>query len=397
MISEKMLALGKSDNEIRAIAAYADKRRGEIGSENVFDFSIGNPNVPAPDKVRDTLIELLKNEESLALHGYTAAPGAMAARKAAARQESERAGHEIPAESIYLTSGASSSLSIVMSALVREGEKVVLLAPFFPEYRVFAENAGAEVVTVPPAGDDMQPFMAAFEDAVSQENVAAVIINSPNNPSGAILSEQTLRVMAKILGVAQEERGRSIYLISDEPYRELVYGGVSVPFVPDIYSNTLVCYSYSKSLSLPGERLGYIMVPPCVKDSADVFAAVCGAGRALGYVCAPSLMQHMLTSCAGIQPDITSYAKNRDTLYNELSSLGFELVRPDGAFYLFVKAPKGDSAAEFCEKAKRFELLLVPSDSFGVEGYARLAYCVSEKTAEASLPAFKRLAELYGL
>ncbi len=397
MISEKMLALGKSDNEIRAIAAYADKRRGEIGSENVFDFSIGNPNVPAPDKVRDTLIELLKNEESLALHGYTAAPGAMAARKAAARQESERAGHEIPAESIYLTSGASSSLSIVMSALVREGEKVVLLAPFFPEYRVFAENAGAEVVTVPPAGDDMQPFMAAFEDAVSQENVAAVIINSPNNPSGAILSEQTLRVMAKILGVAQEERGRSIYLISDEPYRELVYGGVSVPFVPDIYSNTLVCYSYSKSLSLPGERLGYIMVPPCVKDSADVFAAVCGAGRALGYVCAPSLMQHMLTSCAGIRPDITSYAKNRDTLYNELSSLGFELVRPDGAFYLFVKAPKGDSAAEFCEKAKRFELLLVPSDSFGVEGYARLAYCVSEKTAEASLPAFKRLAELYGL
>ena len=396
MISEKMLALGKSENEIRAIAAYADKRRGEIGAEKVFDFSIGNPSVPAPEKVRKTLIELLESSESLALHGYTAAPGAMAARKAAARQESERAGCEIPAESIYLTSGASSSLSIVMSALVREGEKVAVLAPFFPEYRVFAENAGAELVVVPPAGDDMQPFMASFEAAVEQ-GVAAVIINSPNNPSGAILSEQTLRVMAKILSAAEEEQGKSIYLIADEPYRELVYGDVQVPYVPGIYHNTIVCYSYSKSLSLPGERLGYIMVPPCVKDSAEVFAAVCGAGRALGYVCAPSLMQHMLTSCAGLRPDITSYAKNRDTLYNALTSMGFDLVRPDGAFYLFVKAPKGDSAAAFCEKAKRFEILLVPSDSFGVEGYARLAYCVSERTAEASLPAFKKLAELYGL
>ena len=396
MISEKMLALGKSDNEIRVIAAYADKRRGEIGAEKVFDFSIGNPSVPAPEKVRKTLIELLESSESLALHGYTAAPGAMAARKAAARQESERAGCEIPAESIYLTSGASSSLSIVMSALVREGEKVAVLAPFFPEYRVFAENAGAELVVVPPEGDDMQPFMASFEAAVEQ-GVAAVIINSPNNPSGAILSEQTLRVMAKILSAAEEEQGKSIYLIADEPYRELVYGDVSVPYVPGIYHNTVVCYSYSKSLSLPGERLGYIMVPPCVKDSAEVFAAVCGAGRALGYVCAPSLMQHMLTSCAGLRPDITSYAKNRDTLYNALTSMGFDLVRPDGAFYLFVKAPKGDSASAFCEKAKRFEILLVPSDSFGVEGYARLAYCVSERIAEASLPAFKKLAELYGL
>ena len=249
---------------------------------------------------------------------------------------------------------------------------------------------------MPPAGDDMQPFMAAFENAVEQ-GVAAVIINSPNNPSGAILSEQTLRVMAKILKVAEEEQGRSIYLVSDEPYRELVYGDVTVPFVPNIYHNTLVCYSYSKSLSLPGERIGYIMVPPCVKDSGDVFAAVCGAGRALGYVCAPSLMQHMLAKCADVRPDITRYAKNRDTLYDALSSMGFACVKPDGAFYLFIKAPGGDSASEFCEKAKGFEILLVPSDSFGVEGYARLAYCVSEKTVEASLPAFKKLAEAYGL
>ncbi len=397
MIEEKMLALGKSENEIRAIAAYAVARRGEIGSENVFDFSIGNPNVPTPEKVKNTLIELLQSRDSLSLHGYTPAPGAMAARSAAAGQESRRAGYEIPAESIYLTSGASSSLSISMSALVRRGEKVVLLAPFFSEYKVFAENAGAEVIIVPPAGDDMQPFMAAFEDAVSQGGVAAVVINSPNNPSGAVLSEQTLRVMAKILTAAQAEQGRSIYLISDEPYRELVYGGVSVPFVPNIYHNTIVCYSYSKSLSLPGERLGYIMVPPCVTDSADVFAAVCGAGRALGYICATSLLQYMLTECAEVQPDISSYARNRDTLYDALSAMGFDCVKPDGAFYLFIKAPKGDSASGFCEKAKQFEIILVPSDSFGIGGYARLAYCVPEEMTEAALPAFKKLAQLYGL
>jgi aspartate aminotransferase len=396
MISEKMLSLGKSENVIRAIAAYADARRAEIGSENVFDFSIGNPNVPTPEKVRQTLIELLRDEDSLALHSYTAAPGIMAARKAAAAQESIRAGYEIPAESIYLTSGASSSLAIVMAALTGSGERVAVLAPYFPEYRVFAENAGAELVEIPPAGEDMQPFMAAFEAAVDQ-GVAAVIINSPNNPSGAILSEQTLRVMSKILQVAEQEQGHSIYLISDEPYRKLVYGGQSVPFVPNFYHNTVVCYSYSKSLSLPGERLGYIMVPPCVSDSNDVFAAVCGAGRALGYINAPSLMQHMLAKCADLRPDITSYAKNRDTLYNALTGFGFDCVKPDGAFYLFIKAPKGDSADEFCEKAKRFEILLVPSDSFGVSGYARLAYCVSEETAERSLPAFEKLASAYGL
>ena len=357
MIAKKMLALGKSDSAIRAIAAYGDARRSEIGSENVFDFSIGNPNVPTPEKVKNTLIELLQNEESLALHGYTAAPGAMPALKAAAAQESKRAGYDIPAESIYLTSGASSSLSIVMSALVSEGEKVAVLAPFFPEYKVFAENAGAEILIVPPAGDDMQPFMAAFENAVEQ-GVAAVIINSPNNPSGAILSEQTLRVMSKILRAAQEEKGKSIYLIADEPYRELVYGDVTVPFVPNIYPNTIVCYSYSKSLSLPGERLGYIMVPPCVKDSAEVFAAVCGAGRALGYVCAPSLMQHMLAQCADVRPDITSYAKNRDTLYDALSGMGFDCVKPDGAFYLFPQTLEADDRA-FSERAKKYDLLVV--------------------------------------
>ena len=391
MIAKKMLALGKSDSAIRAIAAYGDARRSEIGSENVFDFSIGNPNVPTPEKVKNTLIELLQNEESLALHGYTAAPGAMTARKAAAAQESKRAGYDIPAESIYLTSGASSSLSIVMSALVSEGEKVAVLAPFFPEYKVFAENAGAEVLIVPPAGDDMQPFMAAFENAVEQ-GVAAVIINSPNNPSGAILSEQTLRVMSKILRAAQEEKGKSIYLIADEPYRELVYGDVTVPFVPNIYPNTIVCYSYSKSLSLPGERIGYVFVPSCAADADAVFDAVCGAGRALGFVCAPSLFQRVIAACIGQTADIAVYDRNRRRLYAALCDMGFTVVPPRGAFYLFVKAPGGDAAA-FCELAKSEELLLVPSDDFYCAGYVRIAYCVTPAQIENAIPAFRRLAK----
>lgn len=396
MIAGKMLALGTGGNAIRDIAAYADERRAAIGSENVFDFSIGNPNVPAPENVRKKLIELLETGDSLALHGYTAAPGAYPARKAIARRESERAGYDIPAECVYITSGASSSLAITLSALVSEGEKVALLAPFFPEYRVFAESAGAQTVIVPPAGNDMQPDMQAFEKAVA-DGVAAVIINSPNNPSGAVLSAKTLENMANILSKQAEKSGRSIYLIADEPYRELVYGDARVPFVPNFYGNTVVCYSYSKSLSLPGERLGYIMVPPCVKDFKKVFAAIGGAGRALGYVCAPSLMQNMLVDCADVHPELTVYENNRAVLYDELIRLGFECTKPDGAFYLFVKAPMGDSAVQFCEKAKKHEIMLVPSDSFGVSGYARLAYCVSEQTARASLPAFQKLAALYGL
>ena len=392
MIAKKMLALGKSDSAIRAIAAYGDARRSEIGSENVFDFSIGNPNVPAPEKVKNTLIELLRNEESLAVHGYTAAPGAMAARKAAAAQESKRAGYDIPAESIYITSGASSSLSIVMSALVSEGEKVAVLAPFFPEYKVFAENAGAEVVIVPPAGDDMQPFMASFEAAVEQ-GVAAVIINSPNNPSGAILSEQTLRVMSKILQVAQEEQGKSIYLIADEPYRDLVYDGDAVPYIPGFYADTVYCYSFSKSLSLPGERVGYLAVPPESKERIALRAAVSGAGRMLGYVCAPVLFQRVCAACLGQTGELREYKKNRDLIYEGLTALGFSCAKPQGAFYLFVKSPEEDARA-FCKKAMAQDLLLVPGDDFACPGYARLAYCVPEERLRRSLPAF---AKDYGL
>ncbi|MGM9574995.1 MAG: pyridoxal phosphate-dependent aminotransferase [Oscillospiraceae bacterium] len=396
MVSEKMLALGESRSVIRDISEFGDARRQEIGAENVFDFSIGNPSVPAPERVGETLRQLLDSVDSITLHSYTPAPGLMKARVAAARQESLRAGFDIPAGSIYLTCGAAASLAISLRALVCPGDKIALLAPYFPEYKVFVENAGAEAVIVPPADLSMQPDLAEFKKAV-ESGIKAVIVNSPNNPSGAVLSAETLEAMADILRAESAKKGESIYVIADEPYRELVYDGAEVPFVPTVYPDTLVCYSYSKSLSLPGERLGYIMVPPCVSDSGKVFAAVCGAGRSLGYLCAPALFQYMLAECADERPDIVAYAGNRALLYGALTEMGFECVKPDGAFYLFVKAPAGVSGAEFCEAAKRFELLLVPSDSFGVEGYVRVAYCVSADTIRRSLPAFKKLAELYSL
>lgn len=396
MVSEKMLALGESRSVIRDISEFADARRQEIGAENVFDFSIGNPSVPAPRRVDETLRSLLDSVDSITLHSYTPAPGLMKARMAAARQESLRAGFDIPAGSIYLTCGAAASLAISLRALVCPGDKIALLAPYFPEYKVFVENAGAEAVVVPPADLSMQPDLAVFKKVV-ESGIKAVIVNSPNNPSGAVLSAETLEAMADILRAESAKKGESIYMIADEPYRELVYDGAEVPFVPSIYQDTIVCYSYSKSLSLPGERLGYIMVPPCVSDSGKVFAAVCGAGRSLGYLCAPALSQYMLAECADERPDIAAYAANRALLYGALTEMGFECVKPDGAFYLFVKAPNGVSGTEFYEAGKRFELLMVPSDSFGVEGYVRVAYCVSEDTIRRSLPAFKKLAELYSL
>lgn len=396
MVSEKMLALGESRSVIRDISEFADARRQEIGAENVFDFSIGNPSVPAPGRVDEALRSLLDSVDSITLHSYTPAPGLMKARMAAARQESLRAGFDIPAGCIYLTCGAAASLAISLRALVCPGDKIALLAPYFPEYKVFVENAGAEAVVVPPADLSMQPDLAVFKKVVAS-GIKAVIVNSPNNPSGAVLSAETLEAMADILRAETDKKGESIYMIADEPYRELVYDGAEVPFVPSIYPDTVVCYSYSKSLSLPGERLGYIMVPPCVSDSGKVFAAVCGAGRSLGYLCAPSLFQYMLAECADERPDIAAYAGNRALLYGALTEMGFECVKPDGAFYLFVKAPNGVSGTEFYEAGKRFELLLVPSDSFGVEGYVRVAYCVSEDTIRRSLPAFKKLAELYSL
>ncbi len=396
LINDKMIALGESRSVIREIFEYATRRKGEIGADKVFDFSIGNPSTPPPEAVQKKLLDLLVNTDSMSLHGYTSSAGSPVTRRAIAKTESARAGYEITADSIYMTCGAAASLSISLRALLRGGDKVILLAPFFPEYKVFAENAGGEIVIVPPKDESMQPDMQAFEAALT-EDVKAVIINSPNNPSGAIYSEETLSKMGKLLSAAEEKYQKAIYLISDEPYRELVYDGKSVPFAPAFYKNTLVCYSYSKSLSLPGERIGYILVPPTVEAAEKVFAAVCGAGRSLGYVCAPSLFQHLVAACVDEAPDVATYDANRTLLYNSLSEMGFTCTKPEGAFYLFVKAPAGVSSQEFYEEAKKYELLLVPSDSFGIGGYVRIAYCIAKSTIERALPAFRKLSAHYGL
>ncbi len=394
MISEKMLALGKKSSAIREIFEYGRKRKAEIGEENVFDFSLGNPSVPAPPAVNDTLKKLIDGEDPVMLHGYTSAPGDPCVRAAVAAYLAETYGTDDTADNIYMTVGAAASLTITLGAIVCDGDEVIALAPYFPEYRVFAENAGAKLTEVSCRQGDFQPDIAALALAVN-EHTKAVIINSPNNPTGAVFTEESIKALADLLSAKEKEYGHPIYIISDEPYRELVYGGVTVPYTANYYDNTVSCYSFSKSLSLPGERIGYICVSKKCTDWRELFFAVCGAGRALGYVCAPSLMQKLVPACLGKTADTSVYAKNCELLYTALTSYGYECVSPDGAFYMFVKA-FCDDAAEFCEAAKKHELLLVPSDSFGVRGYVRISYCVTTEQIECSRPAFRALAKDYG-
>ena len=394
MISEKMLALCKKSSAIREIFEYGKKRKAEIGEENVFDFSLGNPSVCPPPVVNETIKKLLEEQDSVLLHGYTSAPGDMETRSAVAAYLAKTYGTDDTADNIYMTVGAAASLTITLGALVCEGDEVIVLAPYFPEYRVFAENAGARLCEVPCRAGDFQVDTEALRLAVN-EHTKAVIINSPNNPTGVVFSEDSIKALAALLSEKEKEYGHSIYIISDEPYRELVYGGVSVPYTANYYNNTISCYSFSKSLSLPGERIGYICVSKKCVDFRELFFAVCGAGRALGYVCAPSLMQKIVPACLGKTADTSIYDRNRKLLYSELTSYGYECVAPDGAFYMFVKAFCED-AGEFCEAAKKHELLLVPSDSFGVRGYVRISYCVTTEQIERALPAFRALAEDFG-
>ena len=394
MISEKMLALGKKSSAIREIFEYGKKRKAEIGEENVFDFSLGNPSVPAPPAVNEAITRLIAEQDPVLLHGYTSAPGDMEVRSAVAAYLRKTYGTDDTADNIYMTVGAAASLTITLGALVCPGDEVIVLAPYFPEYRVFAENAGAKLVEVPCRVGDFQPDTAALSLAVN-EHTKAIIINSPNNPTGAVFTEESIKALAAVLSEKEKEYGHPIYVISDEPYRELVYGGVTVPYTANYYDNTVSCYSFSKSLSLPGERIGYICVSKKCTDFRELFFAVCGAGRALGYVCAPSLMQKIVPECLGKTADTSVYAKNRELLYRELTACGYECTPPDGAFYMFVKAFCPD-ASEFCEAAKKHELLLVPSDSFGVSGYVRISYCVTTEQIERALPAFRALAKDYG-
>ena len=393
MYTESLVKLGKVRSEIREIFEYGNKRKAEIGAENVFDFSIGNPSVPAPKSVDDAIIDLVNNFDSVALHGYTSAQGDAHVRETIANYINDKFGTNVTANNIYMTCGAAASLTIVMNAILQKDGECIVFTPYFPEYGVFIERTGAKLVEVKSQEKTFQIDMDNFEKAIN-EKTKAVIINSPNNPSGVVYTVETIEKMCQLLKKKEEEYGHPIFLITDEPYRELVYDDTEVPYVINYYDNTFVCYSYSKALSLPGERIGYIVVSPKMIDEEDAYAAVCGAGRALGYVCAPSMLQRVIEKCISDTSDISIYKENRDLLYNALTKMGFECVYPDGAFYLFVKA-MGEDAYEFCEKAKEYELLLVPANSFGTPGYVRVSYCVQTKQIEDALPAFEKLAESY--
>lgn len=392
MVNSKMKDLGNKRSVIREIFEYGIKRSAEIGKQNVFDFSIGNPSVPAPQIVNDTIKDLAQNYDSVALHGYTSAAGDLSVRKSVAEYINKKFGANLTAGHIYMTTGAAAGLTISFNALCNDGDEVIIFAPYFPEYNVFIGKANAKPVTVKPLST-LQPDLTDFERKITPAT-KAVVINSPNNPSGVIYTEDTIKSLCKILQQKQEQYGHPIYIVSDEPYRELVYDNTPVPYLMNYYANTLVCYSFSKSLSIPGERIGYLAVCPDADDAADVYAAVCGAGRALGFVCAPSLFQRVAQRCLGAVSDISIYKTNRDLLYNSLKDYGFDCVYPDGAFYLFVKSPEPDAFA-FCEKAKKYELLLVPADSFGAAGYVRISYCVETEQIQRSLPAFRKLMEEY--
>ena len=388
--NQEMYALGSHRSVIRETFEYGRARAAKIGAENVFDFSLGNPSVEPPKEISDTVMALLAQK---GVHGYTSAQGDARVRTAIAESINARHGVHISADLIYMTCGAAASLSITLRALLNKDEECIVFAPFFTEYRVFIESAGGKVRVCAPMEKTFQADVRDLEKKLSA-STKAVILNSPNNPSGVVYTPETVRDICDILRKKSREFHHPIYLIADEPYRELVYENVEVPYLMKEYSHTVVCYSYSKALSLPGERIGYIALNPEMEDATDLFAAICGAGRALGYVCAPSLFQHLIAKHVNTTVDISQYRENRDLLLRALTSLGFECVRPDGAFYLFVKSPEPD-ATVFCNRARAHELLLVPCDDFGVKGYVRISYCVSRECIERALPAFAALAAEY--
>ena len=392
-VSQRMLNLGTARSEIREAFAFAQARAAEVGAENVDDFSIGNPSVPAPATVAEAVHKLVDAIDPIKLHGYTPAQGDAQARQALAEDLNRRFGTNYTADHFYLTAGAAGALCCALSALSCPGDTFITFAPYFPEYKVFVESAGAELVTVPADIEDFQIDFAAFDQALTP-NTKGVIINSPNNPTGVVYSEATIQELAQVLTEKSKEYGHTIWLISDEPYREIVYRDTPLPWVPNYYPNTLVCYSYSKSLSLPGQRIGYVLVPPQAEDADIVYAAVCGAGRALGYVCAPSLFQLVAAECTGQTADIEIYHKNRDLLLNALRDMGYTCAQPDGAFYLFPRSLEPDARA-FCERARKYDLVLVPGDSFGCPGHVRISYCVPTEQIQRALHKFEQLAAEY--
>ncbi len=393
MYNERMYKLGSNRSVIRELFEYGKIMAEKVGAENVFDFSLGNPNVPAPEEVRDALQELISLPDSTVIHGYTSAQGDFTVRRTIADYINERFSVGITPDLIYMTVGAAASLEITLSALKEDGDEFIVFPPFFPEYRVFIENTGAKAVLA-DVGENMSLNLTSLKEKITPKT-KGVLVNSPNNPSGAVYSEAQIKELCSILSDKEKEYGHPIFLIADEPYREIVYDGIKVPYLMNYYDDAVVCYSYSKSLSLPGERIGYIAVCPKCVEKENIYYAICGAGRSLGYVCAPSLFQRVAAKCVRCVGDVASYKRNRDLLCSALSEYGYEFVTPDGAFYLFVKTLEDDANA-FADRAKKLGLLLVPSDSFGVKGYVRISYCVSYDLIKRSLPLFKKLAESYG-
>ena len=389
MVNENAYLLGSNRSVIRELFEYGNRRAAEVGRENIYDYSLGNPSIPAPREVNDAIRQVLAEMDPLAVHGYTSAGGDLGTRKAIAADLNARFDAGAEPGDLFITCGAAPSLVAVLAALAVPGAEVLTVAPYFPEYRVFIQEAGAKMVVVPPDVPEFQIRLEAVEQGITEHTVA-ILLNSPNNPAGTVYRRETLKALADLLTRKAREYGHPIYIVSDEPYRELAYDGVEVPFVPEIYRDTVVCYSYSKSLSLPGERIGYVYVPKSAADSAALYAAVAGASRARGHVCAPSLMQQVIARCAHLRPDLEAYDRNRRALYDGLVAAGYRVAKPEGAFYLFVEAPGGDAVA-FSEKAKQKDLLLVPGDGFGCPGWFRVCYCVSMETILGSLPVFEAL------
>ena len=388
MLNQTAYLLGANRSCIRDLFEYGRARAAIVGEENVYDYSLGNPSIPSPPEVNNAVREILADTPSLQVHGYTSAVGDYEARKAIADDLNARYDAGCRAENFFLGCGAAPELTAVFKALSIPDGELLAIAPYFTEYKPFAESAGLKFRVVPPDVPNFQIQLDAVADMIT-EHTQAVLINSPNNPSGVVYTRETLQALAALLTAKSESFGHPIYIVSDEPYRELAYG-VEVPFVPTIYPNTIVCYSYSKSLSLPGERIGYTYVPQHCADSRELYAAVAGAARSMGHVCAPSLWQKVIARCAFLRPDLEAYDRNRRALYEGLTEMGYEMAKPDGAFYLFIKAPGGDANA-FSEKAKLRDLLLVPGDDFGCPGYFRICYCVSYDMIQRSLPVFRDL------
>lgn len=395
MVNQEYYNLGTAPSVIRQLFAYGLEQAAKVGADRVYDYSLGNPSIPAPKKVNESIKKIVDEMDSIKLHGYSMAPGFDTARAAVAKDLANRFGLDVKASELFFTCGAAPALISIIKALIVDADsEIMAVAPFFPEYRPFVNANGGKLVVVPADTKAFQIHLDEVEKRITK-NTQGIIINSPNNPSGVVYTEETLKGLAALLEHKSAEYGHPIYIIADEPYRELVYGGVKVPFIPCLYKNTIVCYSYSKSLSLPGERIGYVYVPGFADDADAVYAAIAGAARIMGHVCPPTLMQKVIEYCAEERPDLVAYDENRNLLYNSLREMGYECAKPDGAFYLFVKAPNGDANA-FSEKAKlEHNLLVVPADGFGCPGYFRLSYCVANDMIQRSLPAFKAMIESY--